>query len=132
VRSVLLEELGLGPNDFQPIVVWIAMLPADNWEAAQRAAKIFSDIPFVAQFYDPGRLAGDAVATALDAPGKTAWDIYLRYTRSSRWEARAPRPQDWAHQMSDGAWAGDDKFCQGDALPGALRRLFNGSLKYPT
>lgn len=119
--------MGIRPSDLQPIVVWIDMLPEDDWLAAQQAAEIFYEYPFVSQFHDPRRLIGKAVADVLGSPGKIAWDIYLLYPAGSLWEANAPYPNDWVHQMSEGGWAGKDKFCQGDALRGALRRLFNGS-----
>ncbi len=80
-------------------IVWIDILAADDYAAAQRMAGIFDD-PRVRQFHDPNRLVGDAFAEGLlDEP--PAWDMYLLYAASEqqRWVDYPPKPTDWMHQI---------------------------------
>lgn len=86
--------------DVSIFVVWIDILPSDDYEAAQRVAGIFDD-PRVAQFHDPNRLAGDAFAEGLlDQP--PAWDMYLLYaaTPQQLWVDDPPEPTNWMHQLA--------------------------------
>jgi hypothetical protein len=121
VRSVFLDEMGLGEGDLGLIVVWIDMLPADNRRAAELAASIFDPFPWVAQFHDPHRLAGKAIAASIGAPGQIAWDMYLFYKSDARWIEQPPEPDDWVHQLGDDPWAQADKFYWDEKLPPALR-----------
>ena len=80
-------------------IVWIDILAADDYAAAQRMAVIFDD-PRVRQFHDPNRLVGDAFAEGLlDEP--PAWDMYLLYAASEQqlWVDYPPKPTDWMHQI---------------------------------
>ncbi|MCH7700154.1 MAG: heavy-metal-associated domain-containing protein [Planctomycetes bacterium] len=84
-------------------VVWIDILPSDDYAAAQRVAGIFDD-PRVRQFHDPNRLAGDAFAKGLlEEP--PAWDMYLLYaaTPQQLWVDYPPKPTDWMHQLGSAA-----------------------------
>ncbi len=88
--------------DISIFVVWIDILPSDDYAAAQRVAGIFND-PRVHQFHDPNRLVGDAFAEGLlEQP--PAWDMYLLYaaTPQQRWVDHPPEPADWMHQLGSG------------------------------
>lgn len=113
--------MAVDPTRVRILVVWIDMLTADGRPAAQAAATIFEPFPEVVQFHDPNRLAGAAVASALGAPGRIAWDMYLFYGPEARFEAEIPPPADWAHQLRRTEWAGSSRFHWGQDLPGALR-----------
>ncbi len=85
--------------DVSIFVVWIDILPSDDYAAAHRVAGIFSD-PRVRQFHDPNRLVGDAFAKGLlEQP--PAWDMYLLYaaTPQQLWVDHPPKPADWMHQL---------------------------------
>lgn len=111
----------LGPEQIILIAIWIDMLPSDGWEAAQNAASIFEPFPFVAQFHDPHRAVGKAVAASIGAVGQTAWDMYLFYNSDTKWKGNAPKPLDWVHQLGHDEWAHPNKFYWGEQLPKALR-----------
>ena len=89
--------------DVSIFVVWIDILPSDDYAAAQRVAGIFND-PRVRQFHDPNRLVGDSFAKGLlEQP--PAWDMYLLYaaTPQQLWGDYPPKPADWMHQLASGA-----------------------------
>jgi len=89
--------------DVSIFVVWIDILPSDDYAAAQRVAGIFND-PRVRQYHDPNGLAGDAFAEGLlDQP--PAWDMYLVYaaTPQQLWVDYPPKPTDWMHQLGSAA-----------------------------
>ena len=89
--------------DVSIFIVWIDILPSDDYAAAQRVAGIFND-PRVRQFHDPNRLVGDSFAKGLlEQP--PAWDMYLLYaaTPQQLWVDHPPKPADWMHQLGSGA-----------------------------
>jgi hypothetical protein len=110
VRSVLLEEMGLGPGEVTVIGVWIDMLPSDGRKAAEKSTSIYEPFPHVLQFHDPGRIIGSAVAESIGAPGRIAWDMYLLYGAEAMWKRTAPKPIDWAHQLGGEKWADEQKY----------------------
>ncbi len=79
------------------------MLTEDRAEAAERAARRFSDAR-VEQFYDAGHHAGKAIAAGLRGRREIAWDIYLFYPAGSLWQNAPPLPKAWMHQLS-ASWA---------------------------
>ncbi len=102
-------------------IVWINVLPPDNKEAASQAAgSIFGDSK-VCHFYDPERLAGQAMAQVLGGEkGQVAWDIYLFYDEGSQWYRSAPIPTEYMHQMTGSSWAGEENYRHGEDLVRAL------------
>lgn len=89
--------------DVSIFVVWIDILPSDDYAAAQRVAGIFND-PRVRQFHDPNRLVAGAFAKGLlEQP--PAWDMYLLYaaTPQQLWVDQPPKPADWMHQLGSAA-----------------------------
>jgi hypothetical protein len=93
--------------DLNVLLVWIPMMSADTYEAAQKAAKKFKD-KRVTQFYDPKQLAGRAFAKSLGHSDKVAWDIYMFYPCGALWQDLPPPPEAFIHQLRD-SWA--DQSC---------------------
>lgn len=87
--------------DLSVLVVWIALKDTDTPEAADEASGKFSD-GRVTQFFDPGQLAGKAVAESLGHMDKVAWDFYLFYPPGVQWEELPPEPECFMHQLPGG------------------------------
>ena len=103
------------------IVIWIEMLTRDNESTARNAAGMFIN-QRVMQFHDPNRLAGKAIAESLGAAGAVAWDMYLFYSKESKWEKKPPAPLAWVHQLDD-SWADKDHFAWGEELSERLHQI---------
>lgn len=99
VQASLLDAL---PRvDFAAALVFIDMLASDGRAAAEAAAARFSDAR-VRCFHDPTHRAGRALAATLGWRRHVAWDCYLFYGRSTRWDGEAlPAPAGWFHQLQD-------------------------------
>jgi hypothetical protein len=71
-------------------IVWIAMRPDDDEQALARASSAAAH-PRVRQFFDRDHAAGWAFARAA-FPGfrSPAWDVYLFYDATARWEQDEP------------------------------------------
>jgi hypothetical protein len=114
---------GLGPESKLAVfVVWIDMLPADNGEAARRQAARMPD-PRITHFHDGTKRAGSAIAMAMGARDRVAWDMYLVYPPGIFWEAAAPKPQAWVHQLLGALWADPLRYRTGWLLKRGLARL---------
>lgn len=94
---------------------------SDTEEAAMRTARAIRD-PRVRHFYDPDKLAGNAVAASLGGEGETACDVYLFYEQNAVWQHRPPVPVAWAHQLMDCSWADPSRIRCGDDLVSELRQ----------
>ena len=90
------------------------MLPGDSKITAREKSVIFN-APRVHQFWDPGQLAGKAIAEVLGYKGRVAWDMYLFYPPGSQWQKQPPQPAAWMHQISED-WADPGHFFTGDNL----------------
>ena len=101
------------------IFVWIGMLPNDSLEAAANVASPFTD-PRMHHFYDPHKEVGKAIAERLGWVGQNAWDIYMFYTPGQKWRDLPPRPERYAHQLTN-AWADRDHYRVAAALTEELR-----------
>lgn len=120
---------GLGPESKLAVfVVWIDMLPADNGEAARRQAACMLD-PRITHFHDGTKRAGSAIAMAMGAQDRVAWDIYLIYPPGTVWESAAPKPQAWVHQLVGALWADPLRYRTGWLLRLALSRLVSAAVK---
>ncbi len=89
--------------DVSIYVVWIDILPTDDYAAAERVTGIFND-PRVYHFHDPNQLVGASFAEGLlDQP--PAWDMYLLYAATPRqlWIDHPPMPTAWMHQLGSAA-----------------------------
>ena len=112
--------------DLDVLVIWISMMEADKYDAAEEAAGKFSDAR-VRQFYDPQRVAGRALAKRLGHSGEIAWDMYFFYPAGAIWQKLPPHPEAYAHQLR-GGWA-DQRRCFEDdrlrvELTEIMKRLF--------
>jgi hypothetical protein len=101
--------------------VWINMLEADSAQAAALSARRLDAQGLAAHFHDPRRFLGRSVAEALGGRGKAAWDIYLFYPPGIGWDAEAPAPAQWFHQLDDSTWADEPHHRSGPRLARALR-----------
>ena len=102
-------------------MVWVEMLRADAKADIRAVAATMND-PRVRSFHDPAGRAGKAIAAALGAEGKRAWDVYLFYDSEAEWKERPPVPHGWVHQLSD-AWADRTRHRHGDQLERELAAL---------
>ncbi len=100
------------------MVVWIAMMEKDTYEAARNAASKFND-KRVRQFYDSQKAAGKTFAGSLGHKGRIAWDFYLFYTVGSEWLHLPPEPGVFLHQLRE-SWADRNRRFEKDKLAGKL------------
>lgn len=106
------------------IVVWIDMMPGDNFASATGSAKNFFSDTHAAQFHDPERRAGEAFGKAVGAAGgKVAWDFYLYFDEGEVWEKKAPLPKAYLHQLKGSSWASEAQFRTGRELFDELYRV---------
>lgn len=104
------------------------MLAADNREEALRQAE---GIPYlcITHFHDPEKRAGKAIADAMSAPGRVAWDIYMIFRPGILWGEAAPRPDAWVHQLAGAQWANPLHYRTGRALKRELSKLILGYIE---
>lgn len=110
------------------LMVWINMLPEDESADLPALLESLAD-PHARWFRDPQRRLGQVVATALGAPGQTAWDVYIAFDADAHWSKAMPRPRDWVHQLSD-RWADPSRLQARDALEPALARMVTDLLAH--
>lgn len=79
-------------------IIWLPMLRADNRQAALEGSAEFTD-DRVSYYWDPERLSGESFEETLGL-WQTAWDVYLLYKPGTLWDANAPKPDYWMHQLS--------------------------------
>jgi hypothetical protein len=103
------------------LVVWVEMLPGDKDADLADLSNQMDDLR-LDWFHDPFLIAGKAIASALGAPGHTAWDVYLFFDREAEWKDSPPQPRGWAHQLGD-AWADPARHRSGQQLDAELAKL---------
>jgi hypothetical protein len=114
-RAVLKGIIKSFPDaNMDVLVVWIAMMGGDTYEAAQKAAHTFND-GRVKQFFDPKQIAGRAIADSLGHDGEVAWDFYLFYPVQSTWRELPPAPEVYMHQLRSG-WADQSRLFEKSML----------------
>ena len=86
-------------------VVWSSQLGAEERHVAD-ATRLIPD-PRARHYWDPDRLVGKAVTRRLQlmldrAPtgDPAAWDVWLLFDRSARWDSLPPVPAWWEHQTN--------------------------------
>jgi hypothetical protein len=104
--------------DIEILVVWIAMMSGDSYQAAQKAVRKFKD-GRVKQFYDPKQLAGKAFAESLGHVDSVAWDFYLFYPVQSEWKELPPVPEVFFHQLPN-SWADQKQLFEKNLLKAKL------------
>jgi hypothetical protein len=79
-------------------IVWLPMFPGDSRSWAQTRSDEFKD-ERLSYHWDGGKVTGEEWAKTLGI-NRTAWDVYFLYGSESKWEAAAPAPSFWMHQLS--------------------------------
>lgn len=84
-------------------MVWLPALnfqdPATLQKNARKHAGRLPD-PRALHYADPEGYAGKAYGKVMEIPyGAPAWDIYFAFGPEVRWEANAPAPDYWMHQL---------------------------------
>ena len=100
-------------------VVWMPVLPSDNFEAAKEAPSLIPD-PRARHYWNGdqslGKVYGNTVA--LPSGRELAWDIYFVFGAGIEWGEDVPVPSDWVHQLGmDERHLGD-----GDTLRASVER----------
>jgi hypothetical protein len=82
-------------------VVWVPILPEDNYGAAVESSATASD-GRATHFWDEQRVLPPSFARVLGlAQDSPAWDVYLAYSPGAKWEDAPPLPAFWHHQLGD-------------------------------
>jgi hypothetical protein len=82
-------------------VVWVPMRDAHEKDVGV-ATRVVPD-PRVLHYWDENGLTLRAFQTVLGLP-EDAWDVYLLYGPSDRWEGELPpKPDFWMHQLEGAA-----------------------------
>jgi len=98
------------------IILWTNMLQTDAENTAFRAASLFKNKNII-QFFDAENKFGDVAAHAINSQGTQAWDIYMFFDKSSKWDESLPRPFEYAHQLgSTNTWVDPAKYYCGSKL----------------
>ena len=97
----------------------------DGVASARRAADAFADDRRVEHFFDPYPVhrAGNAFSVAALPDGSVAWDIYMFYEPSLRWDKTLPAPTALRHQL--GRLRESEAFRTGQALHDDLHALMH-------
>ncbi len=101
-------------------VVWTPVLPSDDRASVDKARQIFPG-ERVTQYWDSDQSLGKTYGKVVKLPRERtlAWDIYFAFGRKSQWKEKAPKPDDWAHQLGR-----DEKALRnGDKLRESVERL---------
>jgi hypothetical protein len=112
-REVQEKVLAVLPSDkLKVFVVWTPRYPGDNRDKAMAATTLVGDKRAI-HFWDGGRHVGTDYGKVLKLPGKRqfAWDVYLAFDASARWEKTPPLPSEWMHQLG-----GDERRLDSDKL----------------
>ncbi len=56
--------------------------------------------PHVRHYWDGDRYVGAAVQHFVEGLGYPAWDLWMLYRPGVTWDAEAPEPDWWEHQLS--------------------------------
>jgi hypothetical protein len=124
-HSVLEKTSGY---DLRAYVVWLPVLRAGDVErAAHRESGRISDSRAL-NFFDPDARLPKLYSGILHLPrGSPAWDVYMVFAPSARWEQDAPTPTYWMHQL--GRQAPVDLELDGDRLARIVGGLLTASRK---
>jgi hypothetical protein len=107
------------PNaDISGSIVWIPILDKDTFDAAIPSVKALSD-DRAHNFYDSKKAVGKTIADSVGWQGHIAWDIYLFYAPTVKWDEAPPKPEFWMHQLKND-WATKNKYRTGDELKNEL------------
>ncbi|MEE9269473.1 MAG: hypothetical protein V3V49_04355 [Candidatus Krumholzibacteria bacterium] len=110
VQQLLYE---IEDENFRAYVVWEPILRTDNREAAVKATALIED-PRVTHYWTDSRDVGHLFSPSIALENEPAWDVYLLYPAGNRWQAEAPKPDYFQHQL--GGRLPPDQRLDGDAL----------------
>ena len=83
----------------------LSRLSPEALAGAARSASRRIDDPRVRHYLDPGYAVATPYRSILGL-GRTgdepAWDAFLLFDRSARWDEQPPAPADWMHQLGVG------------------------------
>jgi hypothetical protein len=109
--------------DLRVYAVWVPILRTDLRLAISRATARLPD-ERVHHFWDAEGELPRAYSRVLGLPdARPAWDVYLLFDRTARWDAEPPAPAQWMHQLGVGPAA---PRLEADQLAGEVGRLLNG------
>ena len=94
MQSVLKE---IPDSRLRAYIVWLPMFPSDSRSWAQTRSDEFKD-DRLSYYWDGSRLTGEEWSKTLGID-RTAWDVYFLYGSGSKWDAAAPAPSFWMHQL---------------------------------
>jgi hypothetical protein len=78
-------------------IIFLPMYRGDNKSRAQTRMQEFND-ERVTYYWDPDKVTGNEWQKVLGID-RTAWDVYLLYSRSTNWNGLTPEPAFWMHQL---------------------------------
>ena len=79
--------------------VWGPFIRSDNEAAARENAQRFA-APNSMHFWTPTPKLGEDLSATLRLPaGRTAWDVFLLYTKRTFWDSSPPAPAYWQQQL---------------------------------
>lgn len=94
MQNVLIE---IPDNRLRAYIVWLPMFPSDSRSWAQTRSGEFKD-DRLSYYWDGSKLTGEEWNKTLGI-NRTAWDVYFLYGSASQWDAAAPVPSFWMHQL---------------------------------
>jgi hypothetical protein len=118
VQQVLERMEGASVDVF---VVWIPAIPGDHYEAAEASMALVPDRR-ARHYWDGSQSLGEAFSPALGIRSRMAWDVFVIFDDSARWDGGPPPPRSWLHQIT-----GEDRareLSEG-RLEDSLRELVN-------
>lgn len=83
----------------------LSRLSPEALAGAARSASRRLDDPRVHNFLDPDYVVASPYRAILglhQSSDEPAWDAFLLFDRSARWEEKPPAPADWMHQLGVG------------------------------
>ncbi len=110
--------------DLRVYAVWVPILRTDIRLAVSRSTARLPD-ERVDQFWDAGGELPRAYSRVLGLPdARPAWDVYLVFDRTARWDAEPPAPAQWMHQLGVAPAA---QHLDADRLADEVGKLLNGA-----
>ena len=123
-NSMLQLRKNLPDPALQIYILWMPIMPEDNYEKAAVLAENAAEIDGFVQFWDDGQLSGQLWQQTL-LLNQTAWDVYLLYGKDRVWDAEPGVPDFWMRQLKGVVEA---PLYDADAFSENVRILLDGGL----
>ena len=108
-------------------VVWLPILGNDARSGALGITVAIPDLRAI-HFWNQDQRLGKIYAEVLGLTAdQCAWDVYLLFPRGVRWEADAPTPVYWMHQLTYPS----DNYLDGDKFRKEVEKRLQSSAKSP-